>query len=355
MKTLIIPCGGKSSRFPNMKPKYLLTHPDGSLMIAKSLSGINMNIFDRVIITIVKQHDEDYGSKLILEQIFYNNDKNIEICILDDFTTCQAETVIKTIEKKHITGEIVIKDSDNYVEISNINEFNNAIVGLNIETFYKEINRLSAKSFLIVNDQGFIVDIIEKKIKSQFICIGIYCFSDVDIFIRAYNKIKKNNENNREIYLSHVISYIIGLNEANFKFIEAQDYEDWGTLDDWKIVQQKYKTYFIDLDGVLLKNRGKYGLKNWSNSMDPLIENISIVKDLYSKGAQIIITTSREEIYRENINKFFDDNNIKLHGLIMGCNHSCRVIVNDFAPTNPYPSCEAINIKRNGDLSDYLF
>ena len=28
MKTLIVPCAGRSSRFPNMKPKYLLTHPD---------------------------------------------------------------------------------------------------------------------------------------------------------------------------------------------------------------------------------------------------------------------------------------------------------------------------------------
>ena len=26
MNTLIIPCAGKSNRFPNMKPKWLLTH-----------------------------------------------------------------------------------------------------------------------------------------------------------------------------------------------------------------------------------------------------------------------------------------------------------------------------------------
>jgi len=29
MSTLIVPCGGKSSRYPGMKPKWLLTHPDG--------------------------------------------------------------------------------------------------------------------------------------------------------------------------------------------------------------------------------------------------------------------------------------------------------------------------------------
>jgi hypothetical protein len=354
MRTLIVPCGGKSSRFPNMKPKYLLTYPDGSLMIEKALSGINLDSFDRIIITIVKEHDETYGAKLILEQVFeIETHNNFVVCVLNDFTSCQAETVIKTIVMEGITGEIIIKDSDNYVKIENIES--NAIVGLNIEAFPKEINRLSSKSFLVINDQKNIVDIIEKKIKSQYICIGVYCFTDAAIFIHAYNSmINQSNENNYEIYISHIVSYLIGLNECTFKYIEAEDYEDWGTLDDWKIVQKKHKTYFIDLDGVLLNNRGKYGSKNWSNSLEPLTENMNAIKQLYNEGAQIIITTSREEKYRNKILTFFEDNNIKLHALVMGCNHSCRVIINDFAPTNPFPSCETINIKRNGDLSDYL-
>ena len=50
MNTLIIPCAGKSSRFPNMKPKYMLTHPDGKLMIEKAMENINLEVFNRVII-----------------------------------------------------------------------------------------------------------------------------------------------------------------------------------------------------------------------------------------------------------------------------------------------------------------
>ena len=38
-KTLLIPAAGKSSRFPNMKPKWLLTHPSGELMIEKVLKS----------------------------------------------------------------------------------------------------------------------------------------------------------------------------------------------------------------------------------------------------------------------------------------------------------------------------
>lgn len=80
MNTLIIPCAGKSSRFPNMKPKYMLTHPDGKLMVEKAMEGINPEVFDRIIITIVKPHDEKYEAKLIMEQVFKDNPK-VEICV----------------------------------------------------------------------------------------------------------------------------------------------------------------------------------------------------------------------------------------------------------------------------------
>ena len=36
-KSLIIPVAGKSSRYPGMRPKWLLTMPDGKLMLEKSI------------------------------------------------------------------------------------------------------------------------------------------------------------------------------------------------------------------------------------------------------------------------------------------------------------------------------
>jgi len=37
MTTLIIPCSGKSSRFPSIRPKWLFTHPNGELMIERAI------------------------------------------------------------------------------------------------------------------------------------------------------------------------------------------------------------------------------------------------------------------------------------------------------------------------------
>lgn len=354
MRTLIIPCAGKSSRFPGMKTKWLLTHPDGELMIQKAISGFKMEDFDRIIITMVKHHSEKFEAKLITEQVFaINSESKIEILELDDFTSCQAETVYETIFRKNVKGEFIVKDSDNYVGFDWEHK-GCFIVGLDVNKSDKEIFRLKSKSFLMINNQKIITDIIEKEIKSSHICLGVYGFENTEIFLDAYKYLVDNKINSNEIYLSHIIAYLIGMNKAVFKYNEATDFEDWGTLEDWRNTQKKFSTYFFDIDGVLLKNRGKYGSKNWSNDFEVLKENLEVLKKLNKEGGQIIFTTSRNEAFREKLEIFFKDEGIKFHALIMNCNHATRILINDFAPTNPYPSCKAISFPRNANLRDYI-
>jgi hypothetical protein len=41
--------------------------------------------------------------------------------------------------------------------------------------------------------------------------------------------------------------------------------------------------------------------------------------------------------------------------IIMGLPHCQRIVINDFANSNPYPSCTAINLPRNLDkLKEYF-
>jgi hypothetical protein len=353
MTTLILPCAGKSTRFPGMKPKWMLTHPDGKIMIEKSMEGMPLDIFDRIIITIVKDHSEKYDAKLILDQIFdLKNNQKIEILELEDFTSSQSETVYETLIKKSISGNFVVKDSDNMVKMEK-NENSEFIVGLDINKFEKEIYRLKSKSFLIVNDQNIVVDIIEKKIRSEKICLGVYGFSDPEKFIEAY-KVLSENKIQKEIYLSHIISYLIGTKRSVYNYIETSNFEDWGTLQDWRITQNKHSTYFVDIDGVVLENRGKYGQENWSNSLPVINDNLKVLKELFDTGGQIVFTTCRSDGDLVEFKKLLNDNGIIAHAFVTKCNHASRVIINDFAPTNPYPSCKAINIPRNGLIKTYL-
>ncbi|WP_142674058.1 hypothetical protein [Bacillus sp. SRB_331] len=354
MKTLIVPCAGKSLRFPKMRPKWLLTHPDGNLMIQKAVKGLNLEVYDRIIITIVKEHVIKYEADLILQQAFnINENSKFEILILDEFTSCQAETVYRTLFEKNVVGAFDVKDSDGYIEFDN-SRYDAFIVGLDINKFGKEISRLSSKSFLIVDSNDNVVDIFEKKIKSEYICVGLYGFDDVEKFNRAYENIKDNNFDYDEIYLSHIISYLIGTGKSVYHYINASEYEDWGTLLDWQTVQKRHATYFVDVDGILLMNRGRYGDKNWSNDNQVNEENIKSLKELADEGAQIIIITARTEEFRSDLINILNKYELPFDKIVMGVNHSCRTIINDFAPTNPYPSCKAINIPRNAILKEYL-
>lgn len=336
-----------------MKPKWMLTHPKGNLMVQESLNGLDLKKFDRIILTIVKEHSIKHDAKLVLEQAFdVKNNKKIEILELDDFTTSQSQTVFETLKKKKIKGPFVVKDSDNFVKVK-INHLSEFVVGLDINKFPKEVLRLKSKSFLVKNDQNIITDIIEKKISSENICLGVYGFSDPEKFVTAYNALSKQNQKG-EIYLSHIIFYLIATNKSIYKYIEADDFEDWGTLQDWKNTQITHSTYFVDIDGVLLENRGKYGKENWSNSLLPIDENIEFIKELYNKGAKLVLTTSRSQKYLSGFKKFLKEQGVEIHAIVAECNHSPRIIINDFSSTNPYPSCKAINIPRNGSLNSYL-
>jgi CMP-2-keto-3-deoxyoctulosonic acid synthetase len=349
VNNLVIPAAGLSSRFPGMKPKWLLTHPDGNLMIQKVLSSFNQANYDRVIITILRDHCEKYNADLILEQLFGTS---VEVCILEQQTKDPAETIAKTIQNMDLTGFITIKDSDCYV-LADYPTDKQFICGLTIDKM-DDIVRIHNKSFIIKNDENIITDIIEKKVVSDTVCLGVYCL-EIDNLMAAYNKINNSPvyRHDNEMYISHIVSYLISQSDI-LHFVEAKQFIDWGTLKEWRKEQRKFRTYFFDIDGVFLKNTGKYGVKNWSNSFEPIQENIDSLKRLSDSGAQIIFTTARSQKNLSKFKKLLADNNIKYKDIIADCYHSQRVIVNDFAPTNPYPSCDSISIPRNSNLGDYL-
>ena len=243
MRTLIVPCAGKSTRFPNMKPKWMLYYPDNKMMLEKAVEGLDTNEYDRIIFTVVREHVEKYAAKDVIEEIFSQRlGEKMQICVLEDFTSCQAETVYLTLKQCNVEGCFEVKDSDNYICIGKRNnpEF---VAGVNVSTFPKEINRLAAKSFLVLNEQNIITDIVEKRIRSEYISVGLYGFKDVRTFSDAYMHLRDVSESNYEIYLSHIISYLIGTQASVYSYEEAIEYEDWGTLTDWNNTLCEKKTY----------------------------------------------------------------------------------------------------------------
>ncbi len=301
MRTLIIPCAGKTQL--NNMPKYLAKHPDGKILVKKSIEGLALDIFDRIIVTILEKDVIEFDAENIIKNSF-SDFKNFEILVLKEETAGPADTIYETIKRAGVKDAVVIKDSDNFIKVDNIN-YNNFAAGLDLNEWDKDIHNLRNKSFLILNEQKQILDIFEKQFKSDVISLGMYGFASADDFVFAYERLKHSAYPINKLYVSHVISYLIGYSKKIFRYVPCDEYENWGDGFVWNEVNKAYATYFINLDAF--------------NLNDDLVNKL---QRLQHKGAKLIGFTSYDELQKANFESFFDQQNIKFLSIICDCSFS---------------------------------
>jgi hypothetical protein len=352
MKTLIVPMAGKSSRFPNQKPKWMLTHPRRNcFMVIESISGINLDFFDSVVFVVLQDHEDKFhfsnGLKKQLDDLGILSKS--KILHLENQTSSQSETVYQAIKKENIEGFICIKDSDGKFKTSITSPFYNQVCYCDLNS----VGKLDAgsKSYIEMDQGGVITNIVEKKVISSTFSVGGYCFSSASKFCDIYDSLK-NMEG--ECYISHIVYEMILLGEK-FYGLESSEFEDYGTIEEWNSFKSKFKTVFTDLDGTLIENTGEY-LPPFRGEGAPLKNNVETINNMFDSGfVYVIITTSRPESTRKETEKELKEKGIKYHDMIMGLPHCGRLSINDFAPTNLYPSSQSINIRRNDDsLMEFL-
>ena len=220
---VIVPAAGLSTRFPNMPPKYLLTDSNGDMMLRKAVEPY---LNHHVTIAILQEHDEKYNAK---EKIHEQLPKDsFDLVVLPQVTAGPAATIFEIIDRTEITGNFLIKDCDSYFE-HEITEGNYVCVS---QVNKNEIlYNLAGKSFIQSNEQGIITEIIEKQVISDKFCVGGYKFADVDQYLEAYRN--ACDKTNYEVYVSHVIQYMLMQGEIFFENI-VSNYSDVGTIEEWK-------------------------------------------------------------------------------------------------------------------------
>lgn len=342
-KNLIIPVAGKSSRYPGMRPKWLLTMPDGKLMIEKSVTLFDLKKFDRVIIIALTEHVKKFTSRQTLVKLFKKNiSKKVELIELNKETSCQAETVLNGILKAKLKGGIFIKDVDNIFSQKIIKKPINQISTINS----KKIDLLDAKSksYVDFDKMGKVINIVEKKVISDYFCCGAYEFKCSDEFIKYSKKCLKKSKN---VFISNVIFSMI-LDNNYFSYSEAENYIDWGTLREFRNFQNKFYTLFCDFDGCLVENGSKFSKNPYRTN--PITENLECLRNLQKiLDIELIITTSRPKSENIYIRKILKNFKIKYKTIITDLMHSKRILINDFAISNTYPSSMSINIPRNSN------
>ena len=347
-KSLIIPAAGKSSRFKGTRPKWLLTHPEGGLMVTMSLKDVDFNSADRIYLAILKEHLDNFCSLEGIRSAFkkIGISEKLEIVVLEEETSSQPETVARVIEKKKITGSIFIKDVDSYFKCKIPWNDSVAIYDLND----MDLAHAKNKSYVTIDDNSVISNIVEKQVISSKFCVGGYGFSSSKDFMDVFSKF----DSSKEFYISHIIFEMI-LEGKPFLSFPVADFMDWGTLKEWNRFKSSYSTLFVDIDGVLVYNSSEYFEPIWGES-GPIQENIDKINEIYNtERTKIILTTSRNESFSSETEEQLKRVGLKYHQIIYGLYHAKRIIINDYARSNPYKSCDAINIRRNSqELAEML-
>jgi hypothetical protein len=338
INTLILPVCGQSTRFPGVRPKWLLTAPGGRSMLRESISGLYLKNIQRIVITATRQVIEENRVHLnkLLEQ-FYDIGAVIDCLLLDAQTKSQVETIERTLSELDIAGSFFVKDCDNYFECTPEISAAACVAYADLE----EDTNATNKSYILIY-KNEVTAISEKQVFSSSFCCGLYGFASGKKFVEHSANCQ---------YVSEVIGKY--LDELDLiRVIPAKGYVDWGTLSDWERYYREYEVIFCDIDGVLFENAGEYCGTPWGENQ-PIQENINKINRKYEK-CEIILTTARPLSYKDITEKQLIDAGVMYDRILFDV-MSRRTIVNDFSRTNPYPSCRAVNLPRNANnLQDYL-
>ena len=340
---IIVPAAGLSTRFPGMKPKYLLYDYKGDMMLMNALRTLRQNGY-RIHIGILKEHQDQYK---VIEQIQHEWYDNINYVILDKPTRGPADTVYQIIKSSGLTTtEILIKDCDSFFE-HNITKGDNYVCVGNIKN-YEVLRKLSSKSFTVANENGIITDIVEKEVVSDTFCVGGYKFSSADMFVKAFEELQID----KEVFVSDVIGRCINKGELFFNK-PVHTYVDVGTSKEWFEFNDR-PVIFCDIDGTIVKAQSRLDLEA-QRPYEPLVNNVKRLLELQNKGAQFIFVTAREPVYRTETRQMLYHMGFMSFTLLEGLQNSRRILINDYNNANPYPRAEAINLKRDSDnLSDFI-
>ncbi len=208
---------------------------------------------------------------------------------------------------------------------------------------------MASKSFVIVNEQDIVTNIIEKQVVSDTFCVGGYKFESAEQYKSAFEYVSQMDG---EIFVSDIIGRMLDQGHI-FTKRSVTNYVDVGTANDWFEYNDR-PVIFCDIDGTIVKAQSRLDLESKCLEV-PLQNNVKRLLKLQDSGAQFIFTSARENEYTSLTREMLYRLGFKSFTLICGLQNSRRILINDYNKANPYPRAEAINLYRDSDnLSDFL-
>ena len=115
-----------------------------------------------------------------------------------------------------------------------------------------------------------------------------------------------------------------------------------------KLSKNLSHTWFIDLDGSIVKHNGYIVDKE-----DSLLDGVSVFfKNIPTKDI-IIIITSRKKKFKKKTIEFLKKNKIPFNEIMFDLPYGERILINDIKPNQKLKTSISINLKRNYGLLKY--
>lgn len=208
----------------NIPIEFQQDNKTGLINCVRSLMNIDMSQFTSIHF-ILLQSDEDrwHISERIKIDLKIINVPNIPLYFSfeKEMTSSQAATVYNEVTRRNMNGSIFIKDADNACTCESIMPMNSVLV------YPLELTPVvdpQHKSYITVDDQNFVTNIIEKRVISGMFNCGGYCFENVNDFYDAYNEVASTSDH---IYISNIIYWLMLYRRLKFRPVLATAYDDF--------------------------------------------------------------------------------------------------------------------------------
>ena len=201
---------------------------EGVMKCVEAISGLPLKQFTDIYFIISKQADIEWHLETkirwdlcrLLHKDKLDSNTDIKFIKLEDQTKSQVETIYNAIIQSHVEGSIFIKDADNSFTLNKI-QFCNSVCIYSIEDC--TVFEPQHKSYVSIDDNMLITNIIEKRVVSKYFNCGGYSFKDANCFIEAYDHFKDYDH----VYLSHLIYYLMLVKKILFTPEIATNYNDF--------------------------------------------------------------------------------------------------------------------------------
>ena len=114
---------------------------------------------------------------------------------------------------------------------------------------------------------------------------------------------------------------------------------------------KKHPTFFVDIDGTIVKYRKFSELS--TATLSPIQDVIDFINKSYDEGCHIVITTARPNNFELFTKQELEKLGVKYHQMIMGIGRGTRIVLNDKDPQAPeIPRAWGINFIRDQGFKD---